>query len=56
MKQVTINKDTLNEVTEIMCDKYCKWTFEADSQEALEEICNDCPLNNILHWPLEGEE
>lgn len=42
-----IDSKRLREVIEIMCDDYCKWPKEATSDEQLEDICSDCPLNNI---------
>ena len=57
MKQVTISKDRLNTAIERICDGYCKKPEEADSQEELNRICNDCPLECLLideYW--ENEE
>lgn len=35
---------TLEEVKGKMCDKYCKWPCTIKSQEALDAICDTCPL------------
>ena len=52
-RAITIDKDRINEVTEAICDRYCKWPFNTETQADLDEICQDCPLNNILEegWP-----
>ena len=33
-----------DELASIVCDKLCKYPLMANSQEQLEEICEDCPL------------
>ena len=33
-----------DELCSIVCDKLCKYPLMANSQEQLEEICEDCPL------------
>ena len=37
----------LQTVKEMMCDHYCRHVDEAGSQEALDSICESCPLNKI---------
>lgn len=32
---------------EKMCDRYCKFPNQTESQEALEAICSFCPLTQI---------
>lgn len=53
-KTITLDKDRINEVTEAICDEYCKWPFNTETQADLNKICDNCPLNNILNdeWPL----
>lgn len=38
--------EQLREITEKICDKYCKYGDEAED-EKLTEICESCPLNKI---------
>ena len=45
--EVTIRKDKLNDVIEAICDEYCKWPFNTETQDDLNRICENCPLNNI---------
>ena len=44
---VKIEWGRLTDAQERMCDGYCKWPSLSESQEALDNHCNDCPLNNI---------
>lgn len=46
-----ISEDKLCEVKEKMCDEYCKWPFNTETQADLNEICAKCPLND-LEYPL----
>lgn len=46
---VSIKYSKLVDVTERMCDNYCKWPNKARSDAELEDICEGCPLNTILH-------
>ena len=47
-------KQTLiEEVVEHICDEKCKMPDECSNDE-LDEICDDCPLNNL--WDLQREE
>ena len=47
MKHLDVEWSRYTDAVEMMCDKYCKWTYEAGSQEELDDICNDCPINNL---------
>ena len=49
--KLSIDKDRLNEVTEEMCEEYCKWPDELSNQEELYAKCEECPLYNI-RYPL----
>lgn len=42
-----ISRDKLNDVIEAICDDYCKWPFNTETQADLDKICEDCPLRNI---------
>lgn len=48
MDQVTINKRKLDKAMEEMCDSYCKWVFNTETQAELNEICDRCPLSNLI--------
>lgn len=37
-----------DELCSIVCDKLCKYPLMANSQEQLEEICADCPLEQAM--------
>ena len=37
----------LQTAKEMMCDHYCRHVDEAGSQDALDSICESCPLNRI---------
>jgi len=39
-----MDRQELIDVTEIICDKYCKFPVEAPDDNTLEDICNKCPL------------
>ena len=32
------------------CDNFCKWPFNTETQEDLNEICERCPFNNPLGY------
>ena len=46
---VNIKYSKLIDVTEQICDKYCKYPSQPGTQEELDDICDKCPLNNIMH-------
>lgn len=48
MSEIKIDRNRLNDVMEAMCDKYCKFPFNTETQADLNKHCEDCPLNNIL--------
>lgn len=41
-----MNAIQLEELKARICDDYCKWPSKLDD-EYLEEICDDCPLNEL---------
>ncbi len=53
MPKIIIDHRKLVDVTEKMCDGYCKWPFNTETQADLNEKCDECPLNNIL---IEGKD
>ena len=38
---------TIQEIKEAMCDEYCKYPFNTETQADLNEICETCPLNKM---------
>ena len=44
----TIESSRITDTMEDMCDKYCKYPFNTETQAELNEICQDCPLNNLF--------
>ena len=42
------NKEKLQDFAERLCDKYCKYPDLTSDQDALDEICMKCPLNQIF--------
>lgn len=51
---ISIGRERLNVIIESMCDYYCKWPFNTETQAELNRKCDKCPLNNILddEYPL----
>lgn len=47
MIDVRIPKSRLRDCIERMCDDYCRWPTQLESQEQLDRFCAECPLNNI---------
>lgn len=47
MKRLNIEWSRYTDAVEMMCEKYCKWTLEPISQEELDDICENCPINNL---------
>lgn len=37
----------LEEIKNDMCDNFCKWPFNTETQADLNEICKDCPLSRL---------
>lgn len=48
---IQISDERWNEVKEKMCDGYCKWPFNSETQADLNEICEKCPMNTV-EYPL----
>lgn len=47
MSDVTISRDRLTEIMEMMCDDYCIWPINSCDDDVLDLHCQECPLNNI---------
>ncbi len=45
---VHVEYQKIIDVTEKICDEYCKWPVQTGSQEELNRFCDECPLNTIL--------
>lgn len=37
----------LDEVKQNICDHYCRFPFEVEDQEQMDELCERCPLSRI---------
>ena len=44
-----IDRNRINDVIEDMCDHYCMWPEKAVDDYELEDVCDNCPLNNIVN-------
>lgn len=42
-----IRKDPMEELSEYICDKLCKYPVADITQDELDEICESCILNRI---------
>ena len=38
---------TITEIKESICDNYCKYPFNTETQAELNEHCRECPLNEL---------
>lgn len=39
--------ELIEEVREEICDKYCKYSDRGLSDDEIEELCTNCPLNKL---------
>lgn len=46
--------DVIEDVIQRMCDRYCKMTDLGTSEDDMDVLCADCPLENLRE--LEGKE
>ena len=49
-----MTKQEIEELKEEMCDNYCKMADLASSEEELQIMCADCPLDRLKE--IEGKE
>ena len=42
-----MTKEIIEEVKNDICDNYCKWPFNTETQADLNEICEKCPLKRL---------
>lgn len=47
-----IRKDPIEELTEYICDKLCKYPVADITQDELDDICENCILNRIENLAL----
>ncbi len=40
-------QEKVEELTEKLCDNYCRFPIEVIDQDELDNICMKCPLNEI---------
>lgn len=54
MPEVRIKWDKWTELVEKMCDDYCYFANVMNDQDALDQKCDECPLNNVAstNYPL----
>ncbi len=45
-----MDKDKLEEITGIFCEKYCKYQEKFTSQSDLDDICESCPMNELAEF------
>lgn len=43
-----VNYFKYTDALEKMCDDYCKWPMECQTQEQLDIHCEDCPMNTLF--------
>ena len=58
MKRITgdVIESKMGEMVGIVCDKLCRYPREATDQEALEDICINCPISEHVTWFLNHAE
>lgn len=37
----------LEAIREVFCDKFCKYPFICKTQDEIDDICEECPLNKL---------
>lgn len=37
----------LEAMRQVFCDKYCKYPYICESEEEIDGICEECPLNKL---------
>lgn len=47
MNEIIEEHKTLDEVKQIMCDKYCKYPCYIKDPDDMDAICAECPLFNF---------
>lgn len=47
MSKMSNLASVLDEVKQNICDKYCRFPYEVEDQEQMDELCERCPLNKL---------
>ena len=42
-----MNSEALEKITEKFCEKSCKFSQECEDQNELDDICDECPMNEL---------
>ena len=42
-----MNSEALEKITEKFCENYCKFSQECKDQNELDDICDECPMNEL---------
>ena len=45
----TVTENILNEAIPVFCDKYCRYPLECQTQDELDEHCDNCDFIKILN-------
>ncbi len=43
-----MDTERLEKITDKFCNRYCKYPHIAKEQEQLDDICEDCPMNELF--------
>ena len=43
-----MDSERLEKITEKFCDKYCKYPYVIKKQDELDDICENCPMNELF--------
>ena len=43
-----MDKKTLEKLTGVFCDNYCKYPGICSNQDELDQVCDECPMNEMF--------
>ena len=43
-----MDKEKLEKLTGEFCDQYCRFPYICQDEEALETVCENCPMNGLF--------
>ena len=43
-----MDKKTVEELTGKFCDEYCQYPYICGSEDELDAVCKDCPMNRMV--------
>ena len=43
-----MDKKTLEKLTGVFCDRYCKYPYICRTQDKLDIVCEQCPMNRMV--------